>query len=106
MSGIYIPGMEMPTSCGECEWCVHTIPADKYICKRMKRAVIGVCETDVETVNVCCPLVPVPEHGRLGDLDELLDRAFGCLDEETFLAFQFLVNGSVTVIPPSKEDSE
>lgn len=49
------------------------------------------------------PLVPVPEHGRLGDLDELLDRAFGCLDEETFLAFQFLVNGSVTIISANKE---
>lgn len=47
--------------------------------------------------------VPVPKHGRLGDLDELLDRAFGCLDEETFLAFQFLVNGSVTIIPASEE---
>lgn len=75
MSGIYIPGMEMPKSCRECEWCVHTIPGDKYICHKMKRAVIGVCETDIETVNVCCPLISVPDHGRLIDADKLVRDA-------------------------------
>ena len=103
MSGIYIPGMEMPTSC-PCELVgtgydlhcsfVGGIPArvkEYYEC----------CQNG--TRPSWCPLVPVSEHGRLGDLDELLDRAFGCLDEETFLAFQFLVNGSVTIIPADKE---
>ena len=57
--GVYIKGMEMPTSCRAClysrtdirnvDWCVLTekdLPCD-------------------------CPLVPVPPHGRLGDLDRL-----------------------------------
>jgi hypothetical protein len=73
MSGIYIKGMEMPTSCLECDWCAHTIPADNYICYRLNRAVIGVAKEDVdESVNVCCPLVPVPPHGRLIDESTLL----------------------------------
>ena len=57
--GVYIKGMEMPTSCESCmfsrrsihniDWCVLTekdLPSD-------------------------CPLVPVPPHGRLIDADAL-----------------------------------
>ena len=81
---IYIPGMEMP------KFGHRTVEigfdADGYP--------MAITEGwDVFDV------IPVPEHGRLGDLDELLDRAFGCLDEESFLAFQFLVNGSAVIIP-------
>lgn len=97
--GIYIPGMEMPTTCFECSfmfarrYCRANLTLDLYQGNydEIKGRVDG------------CPLVPIPKHGRLGDLDELLDRAFGCLGEETFLAFQFLVNGSVTIIPADKE---
>lgn len=93
MSGIYIPWMSMPRTCDDCQVsadCPNDEHIDGYTMQERPRF---------------CQLVPVPEHGRLGDLDELLDRAFGCLDEETFLAFQFLVNGSVTIIPPSKEET-
>lgn len=80
MSGIYIKGMEMPTSCLECDWCAHTIPADNYICYRLNRAVIGVAKEDVdESVNVCCPLVPVPPHGRLIDADALAKNVTGAI---------------------------
>jgi hypothetical protein len=45
-------------------------------------------------------VVPLPErHGRLADLDELMNRARGCLDELTILSFEFLVNGSSTIVP-------
>lgn len=57
--GVYIRGMEMPTSCRACmfsrtdirnvDWCVLTekdLPCD-------------------------CPIVPVPPHGRLIDADEI-----------------------------------
>ena len=57
--------MKMPHSCSdcimsnfECDWCILSkskIPQDCHFEKRMKR----------------CPLIPVQEHGRLGDLDEL-----------------------------------
>lgn len=52
MSGIYIPKMEMPKSCGECrfygEYCYAKGDENKYS-------------------NLPCPLVPVPEHGDLID---------------------------------------
>ncbi len=53
--GVYIKGMEMPNNCGACPlrlaWCRERI----YMVTRPER----------------CPLVPVPPHGRLGDLDKL-----------------------------------
>ena len=59
MSGIYIPGMEMPKSCILCDlshedgWCpVKKDYIDRY---------------SFET----CPLVPVPEHGRVIDADKI-----------------------------------
>ena len=51
MSGIYIPGMEMPKSCDEC-WAEYAYE---------------ICNSHSGT----CPLVPVPEHGRLIDADAL-----------------------------------
>ena len=45
--GVYIKGMEMPKSCDECPMYTCMFNYDS------------------------CPLVPVPPHGRLGDLDKL-----------------------------------
>lgn len=81
MSGVYIKDMEMPKNCLACDWCAHTIPADNYICYRLNRAVIGVAKEDVdETVNACCPLVPVPPHGKCIDADALIKEL--TLDDE------------------------
>ena len=91
MSGIYIPWMSMPETCDDCQVSADC-PNDEHIDGYR-----------MENRSRFCQLVPVPPHGRLGDLDELLDRAFGCLDEETFLVFQFLVNGSVTIIPAEED---
>ena len=52
---VYIKGFPLPNNCGACPlrlaWCRERI----YMVARPER----------------CPLVPVPEHGRLGDLDAL-----------------------------------
>ena len=58
---ILIPGMEMPTSCAKCP-CSDDMgkfchPANEYI------PMLGRPEW--------CPLIELPPHGRLGDLDAL-----------------------------------
>ena len=50
--GVYINGMEMPTSCDDCFLPLRYCP---YAMKP----------------NGKCPLVPVPPHGRLIDADNL-----------------------------------
>ena len=58
-----IKGMEMPTGCAACDFC--NVFADPPYCRRlMKKAPASSRLND-------CPLVPVPPHGRLGDLDFL-----------------------------------
>ena len=66
--GIYIKDMEMPRNCREC-------PADMMFCYWC-----GLLGEDADTTcfdnerRADCPLVSVPPHGRLGDLDKLHDN--------------------------------
>lgn len=76
MSGIYIH-MEMPTSCMDCPFKGFDRAGGRgNICTindsiAFHAVLDGV---DVKFVRMGdCPLVPVPEHGRLGDLDALFN---------------------------------
>ena len=69
MSGIYIKGMEMPTS--PVLFCVH--PDGKVF-------------ADLEGGWREYKAVPVPQHGRLGDLDRL-ERMFADIDEAPYSGF-------------------
>lgn len=65
---VYIKGMEMPTSCGECrfygEYCYAKGDENKYS-------------------KLPCPLVPVPPHGRLIEESMVLDIVFEwCPDDD------------------------
>ena len=88
MSGVYIPGMEMPESCAEClniGW--------QYVFE---------CNLDDVESGArlgSCPLIPVPDHGRLGDLDRLekelvFDYAYAAAD---------ICKAAPTIIPADKE---
>ena len=97
MSGIYIPGMEMPSSCYKCKIdcdLVSHIVRNMHPFWRYEK----------------CPLVPVPEHGRLGDLDALKEKAVmrsekcGCLVNVTdFVISAYDIENAPTIIPADKE---
>jgi len=66
MSGIYIPGMEMPKDCGCCPFR-HSVK-DYDFCWAFRphaRLISGY------GISENCPLVSVPDHGRLIDADAL-----------------------------------
>lgn len=118
MSDILIKGMEMPTSCATCklfgEYGCPFVGAVTYALTRGKR-------------HKDCPLVPVPEHGRLGDLDKLEEKidgiwdcndmvfrpndkickipedCRGCKWAQTKDYIQRMVENAPTIIPESKE---
>lgn len=113
MSGIYIPDMQMPEKCGECpffddeefEWCGRC----NYNCDGL---------VDREGKPDWCDLVNVPDHGRLGDLDEL-EKTFredADADWNRFAApinwadafddVADMVADAPTIIPSDKEDAE
>lgn len=65
MSGVYINGMEMPKNCADC-------PVNMNICHRGYEYLLEHTELyDRRADN--CPLIPVPDHGRLIDADALLN---------------------------------
>lgn len=69
--GVYVKGMEMPTNC-PCELTgVGYDLCCSFVCGIPKRVreYYECCENG--TRPDWCPLVPVPPHGRLGDLDKL-----------------------------------
>ena len=71
MSGVYIPGMEMPGACKDCYFLQELGICDALlgIEKEMRRDVGDYRWKDERAP--WCPLVPVPDHGRLIDGDEL-----------------------------------
>ena len=58
MSGIYIPSMEMPTRCYNCK-------IDCGLVSHIDRNIHPFWRSEK------CPLIPVPDHGRLIDGDSL-----------------------------------
>lgn len=69
MSGIYIPGMEMPPNCWRCSLSqLYDSPRERLVCKVTHEEVLR------HKIAENCPLIPVPNHGRLGDLDALIDK--------------------------------
>lgn len=76
---VLIKGMEMPTSCDDCEFCEHAISGYDWcsipmVNGRSKPLVEPVFKPD------WCPIVPVPPHGRLIDADELAKRFNDAID--------------------------
>lgn len=71
MSGVYIKGVEMPTCCDYCYLAVkvglHGTNKIVNFCRIAKRY-------DGYAPNIIplhCPLIPVPDHGRLIDADKI-----------------------------------
>ena len=78
---ILIKGMEMPENCDKCIYSAWSNFYQIYVCNAVRKnePVLfdkkQVKSTDTVRSNRAdnCPLIPVPEHGRLGDLDALVD---------------------------------
>ena len=80
--GVYIKGMDMPTSCSECAFCGY-YGNGEHMCDIIQKAV------EYESAKTSrlddCPLDVVPAHGQMSNADRI--RAM--TDEE--LAF-YIVN--------------
>ena len=94
MSGIYINGMEMPKSCYHCVWMFRDKPNGKVYCTATEADSdifaadqwFDVSDVLAENRHPNCPLVPVPDHGRLGDLDAL-EQMFADIDNAPYSGF-------------------
>ena len=110
MSGIYIPGMEMPTSCYLC-------PVNKDDGFGYFTCGVTHSECDFLKLPPDCPLIPVPDHGRLIDADAFeRHECNGCdgacealpcdcinCDAECRCDFMLDIHAAPTIIPADKE---
>ena len=96
--GVYIKGMQMPPLCMKCPLC-HS--DDAYRC-----AITGESYSWGLTARPStCPLIPVPDHGRLIDVDALMDDCpihFSQTTQEVCIPWEFVTTASA-VIPADKE---
>ena len=64
MSGVYIKGLEMPTNCFLCP--LSALNGERLFCEVTKDEVLMAKKPSD------CPLILVPDHGRLIDADALI----------------------------------
>ena len=94
MSGVYIPGMWMPSYCADCP-CVEE---EYWFCNLTHIRV-----HDRYRRLDSCPLVPVTDHGRCVDADalqvELMDRGIEGLQTDDWHEIQQALSDAPTILP-------
>lgn len=118
---VYIKGMEMPTCCWGCA-CYHRKVDDGYYDYDVCQASGTVFNDGYASVTGHkdkidpfkarldnCPLLPVPDHGRLIDADTMQDEWFRLnfdrkISDGTLAYWNYLLSQMPTIIPASKED--
>ncbi|MBR3587358.1 MAG: hypothetical protein IKO00_15160 [Oscillospiraceae bacterium] len=89
--GVYIKGMEMPRSCFYCPF-QHKSTTECLLTHKVYNWGLTTPPSD-------CPLIPVPPHGRLGDLDALMKLEVVPSDNWVFRA----IDNAPTIIPAEEE---
>lgn len=106
MSGVYIRSADFlfPQDCNHCILCVQCTGERYRRCEITYRPIRG----DMDKRQKWCPPIEVPDHGRLIDADEFLERAIGthCFRGDYALMLVELVGESPTIIPADKEVQE
>lgn len=105
MAGVYIKGMEMPSCCGECRFLDEY---GDYPCCIVTDEQRGYNFRIRELRMPHCPLIPVPDHGRLIEKHDVfkLISAFPEIDRLLTVEFMKALYNLPTIIPASKEDRE
>ena len=100
---VLIRGMETPTSCYNCDCCVRDSDEVDYCCLLMRDVLSSEREED-------CPLVEIPQHGRLIDADELKDGKFVYATEPYTRgwndAIEAIIQNAPTIIEGDQEATE
>lgn len=84
MSGIYIPGFEVPSGCANCYFNIGY-----RACAAMKYVHLGDYGWISDERHKDCPLVPVPSHGDLIDRNTLYDKTAKLEEQALVLVAEF-----------------
>lgn len=95
---VYIKGMEMPTSCFYCPFREKINP-DDYVCLALNREFEETFSLIAGKRHKSCPLIPVPDHGRLIDA---FDTVKTLCDKGLYMHAE-IVSDMPTIIPADKK---
>lgn len=103
MSGIYISGMEMPKNCRQCNLMIDCDGCEGYpcYCSVLGKEIGYKEDVHIDKRRDDCPLVPVPDHGRLIDADALETAMFN----DPYQDFVHVLAQLPTIIP-AEEDKD
>lgn len=101
---ILIKGMEMPKSCFYCPFREKVNP-DDYVCMALNKEFEETFSLIAVKRHKDCPLVPVPPHGRLADLDKI-ENEIALLSPEGYTTggIRLILDYAPTIIPASEEE--
>ena len=103
MSGIYISGLQMPKGCATCPYCDRAWNKPKCKAKSMQGRFMEQRLNLDRTRQKWCPLIPVPDHGRLVDADKIhFTGEYGGIR----VATKSLIDAMPTVIPADESDMD
>lgn len=107
---LLIKGMEMPNKCISCRLMRRCGENDlDFVCMPARVYVEDLCNAYKPRPD-WCPLVSVPPHGRLGDLDTLqkqidFARNSGMLGKAAHYKLQKLIKEAPTIIPAEEGET-
>lgn len=102
---VYIKGMEMPSGCDDCYFCGEMGICSALVATHINSGVVGEYRYNEFERPPFCPLIHVPDHGKLIDADALGERFWDGQCYFTVAIKQKIANAT-TIIPASKEDGE
>lgn len=104
MSGIYIKGSKSLIPCCHCKQMTYN-PELIWDDARGENGCVTVCLLTGELIDntkqeKCCPLVIIPDHGRLIDADALPKPFYNGFEEDAFLVYDADdIKEAPTIIP-------
>ena len=105
--GVYIKGMEMPTSCRACQLKMNCDECEGWecVCVPLRKQIGYLDDLLADKRRDDCPLVPVPPHGRCIDADAVEKMVVGSVNQEDAQGFMFtkiicqILKDAPTIIP-------
>ena len=103
MSDLLIRGMELPENCWSCRMFCNCFACEGYDCHcaALGKDIGTEAEVPRNKRRDDCPLVPIPGHGRLGDLDALAAQC----DDPYWCVWLSEIEAAPTIIPAEEEEA-
>ena len=75
---LIVKGLNMPTCCDMCEFCIQDFDNLVAFCSASNIYWNNISDVPYDKCHPVCPLIELPPHGRLIDVDYLKEHLYQC----------------------------